>query len=236
MDTSIYSVDRSGFEDRQKNILYLRRFYTFLNVELLLTFVWASCAHYWYGDFGKHLYDLWYIALATGIVAGLLILVSFFTPNMKGAAGPGFIYVLFTLCFMYTFGYLSLSDRSYLVFYTITCLWFTTWALAIYSTCNSSYMSAVSGIFYIVGANAFAFQLFLIFTDLDILWLVVVMLAIIAFGFYINSNVVGMVRRHVFDVNTENAMLGAVRVWVETVMVVCRMVELIASIFVRKQN
>jgi hypothetical protein len=54
-------------------------------------------------------------------------------------------------------------------------------------------MSAVSGIFYIVGANAFSFQLFLIFTDLDILWLVVVMLAIIAFGFYINSNVVGMV-------------------------------------------
>jgi FtsH-binding integral membrane protein len=133
MDTSIYSVDRSGFEDRQKNILYLRRFYNLLGLELLLTFVWATCAHYWYDDFGKHLYKLWYIALATGIVAVLLILTSFFSPNMKGSAGPGLVYVLFTLCFMYTYGYCSLSDNSYLVYYSIVSLSLTTYGLAVYS-------------------------------------------------------------------------------------------------------
>jgi len=54
-------------------------------------------------------------------------------------------------------------------------------------------MATVSGIVYIIGANAVTFQIFLIWTDIDILWLTLIMIAVIAFGFYMSDDVVRMV-------------------------------------------
>ena len=54
-------------------------------------------------------------------------------------------------------------------------------------------MATVSGIVYIIGANALAFQVFLIWTDIEIIWLALIMLVVICFGFYLNDDVVRMV-------------------------------------------
>jgi len=95
-------------------------------------------------------------------------------------------------------------------------------------------MAAVSGVVYIVGANALAFQIFLIWSDISIIWLSLIMLVIIGFGFYINNDVVRMVRAAICDTETENPFLAAVRIWVESLLVFCRMIELIGNIFCRK--
>lgn len=94
-------------------------------------------------------------------------------------------------------------------------------------------MATVSGIVYIIGANAVTFQIFLIWTDIDILWLTVIMIAVIAFGFYMSDDVVRMVRSVMCDVESENAYLKAVRIWVETLVVFCRMAELIGNLYKR---
>jgi len=62
------------------------------------------------------------------------------------------------------------------------------------------------------------------------------MLLVMAFGFYINNDLVKMVRAGIFEPMSESRYLAAVRVWIETILVFCRMIELIGCIFSRNSD
>lgn len=111
MDQSLASLNRSTFEERQKNVTYLRSLYFLLAAQLLIAVGWSILCIYCesLGDFVKR---YWGIALGVGIVAALLLLAVYFVPALNnGGAGIG-IYALFTLCAAYVWGYWCSYDRE----------------------------------------------------------------------------------------------------------------------------
>lgn len=114
MDTSVASLNRSTFEERQKNVSYLRSLYFLLALQLLIGLAWALIVIH-VGGIRDWVRDYWGLALALEIVAVIILLAVFFVQalNKGGAIGIA-IYVLFTLVMAYLWGYFcSLNERNY---------------------------------------------------------------------------------------------------------------------------
>lgn len=127
MDASIASLNRSTFEERQKNISYLRSLYFLFALTLLFSVFWVFCCHDWNPPMGKWIQEHWGVALAVGIIAGLLLLFSFFSSASRNPPINLIVYLLFTLCFAYLWSYFVGGAYGDMVFYVL-CL-FTAIAL-----------------------------------------------------------------------------------------------------------
>ena len=71
------------------------------------------------------------------------------------------------------------------------------------------------------------FAVFLIFSDICFLGLLLVLIAVMVFGFYINYDVRRMVRGGLYDYGDDDPWTGSVRLWGEGVLVFCRFFELL---------
>lgn len=109
MDVSVSSLNRSTFEERQKNISYLRSMYFLLALQLLVAVGWVWILFNWDGA-RNFVQRYWGITLAVGIIAVLLILAVYFVPALNlGGAGIG-IYALFTILAAWVWGYFCTVD------------------------------------------------------------------------------------------------------------------------------
>lgn len=110
MDVSGLSLNRSTFEERHKNIGFLRQLYFFFVIELLISLGWSV----WTREsktLGDWVVRWWGIALVTAILCVILIIVATFLAPARLAPLNFVIYGLFTICFAYTWGYLCAWDN-----------------------------------------------------------------------------------------------------------------------------
>lgn len=133
MDASIQSVNRSTFEERHKNLLYLRSFYGLLHLILVVAVIWASFVVGYRDPFGNGIKNIWWLALITGIVCVLCILAAFFIAAVKKPMANWIVYIVFLLCFMYTYGYFCAVDEGYLAYYSLWLLTIITGGLCVYA-------------------------------------------------------------------------------------------------------
>lgn len=122
MDTSVASLNRSTFEERQKNVTFLRSLYFLLALQLLIAVGWTLVVLN-----VQSIFDwvnwAWGLALALEIVAGILLLVVFFVPAVNNGGVVGMIiYILFTLIMAYLWGYWSTLNEFYYAFYVLLLL------------------------------------------------------------------------------------------------------------------
>lgn len=135
MDQSSISNNQSTFEDRLHKISYLRALYGFFALELLIVLAWSTLVLYWdwLGDFVE---TWWGIAVVTGIISIALMFVALFVPAVRNTPVNFVIYLVFTLCFAYTIGYLCQIDwehGSQCVYYALCVLTAIAFAFFIYA-------------------------------------------------------------------------------------------------------
>ena len=139
MDSSGLSLNKSTFEERQQNLSYIRVLYLLLSLELIIALVWSSFCLYFWGSLGEPISDMWIMGLVTGIVCGLLILVTLFIVQIRKFPINWVVYILFTISFAILWGYLCCVDKSRLVYYTLWLLTAITVALFLYAFMSSYY-------------------------------------------------------------------------------------------------
>lgn len=71
------------------------------------------------------------------------------------------------------------------------------------------------------------FVVFLIFTEVYFIGLLLVLLGVMVLGFYLNYDVRRMVRGGLYDYGNDDPWTGAVRIWAEGALVFCRFFELL---------
>lgn len=135
MDVSSISLNRSTFEERHKNVSFLRTLYGLFALELIIALAWSS----WVlsnDKLGEWVVRKWGIALVTGIISIILILVCTFVSAVRESPINYAIYAIFTICFAYTMGYLCRKDwfdGSQLVYYGLWILTAIAIAFAMYA-------------------------------------------------------------------------------------------------------
>lgn len=110
MDASIASLNRSTFEDRQKNISYLRNLYFLFALQLIIAVVWSAWNYTWFPNWGAWIIRNWGVALAAGILCVLLLLFAFFSSASRQHPVNWVVYLLFTIGFAIVWSYFVVRD------------------------------------------------------------------------------------------------------------------------------
>lgn len=218
---------RTSPEDRAKNINFLRMLYTLFAAELLVAVIWTSFALSYYDNFGKGIEKWWEFAIATGVLCLVLILASIIVPALRKFPVGAAIYGIFTICFMHFVSYLCLVDKTHLAYYGLWLLFAVAIGFAIYAWSLVDRTNTLVSILVVTSSSLLIFLTFLIFTQIRFLWLLLVLLGVLVFGFYLNYDVRKMVKGGVAEYTTDDPYTGAVRIWLESVLVFCRFIELL---------
>lgn len=231
MDISGYSVNKSTLEERQRNLKYTRFLYILLAVELILALIWTSfCMHYW-TKLGAPIVKWWVFGMIAGIIAGLLVLATFFVSAVRRFPINWAIYFLFTLAFAHFWAFLCCLDSSKLLYFALWLLTAIAVGFALYALTANYYMQATESALVVLGSSIPVFLAFLAFTEMDFFLLILVYIAVVIFGVYLALDLRTMLKHNLYDTNDEDAVAGAVRIWIESVLVFCRLGELFGSMF-----
>ena len=225
MNASNLSAGKVTFEERQRNLSFLRILYTLFAITLLVAVIWTSFALSYFDNFGFGILKYWQVAIATGVICLLCILLATFVPFAQRIPVSIAIYVIFTLCFMHFASWLCLVDRSRLVYYALWLLLAIGVAYAIYAWSTSTYMNTLISILITGVACLLVFVGFLIFSEVSFLGLLLVLLAVLIYGCYLNYDIRKVVRGGIQEYSREDPWSGAVRIWVESLFVFCRFNE-----------
>lgn len=227
MNLSNISSGRLGPEEKSRNLSFIRLLYTLFSLELLIAIIWTSFAYSYYDKFGSGIVDYWWIAVVTGSICLILILLTLFVNALRNHPINLVVYVIFTLCFMHFVSYLCLVDSTYLIFYSLWLLFAIATGFAIYAWSTTTYMYTLFSLIVVAFSCLIIFIVFLIFTEIPFLGLLLVLIGAMVLGFYLNYDVRRMVRGGLYDYGDDDAWTGAVRIWAEGVLVFCRFFELL---------
>ena len=231
MDISGYSVNKSTLEERQRNLKYTRFLYILLAVELIVALIWTSfCIHYW-TKLGAPIVRWWVFGLVAGIIAGLLVLATFFVAAVRRFPINWAIYFLFTLAFAHLWSFLCCLDSSRYLYFALWVLTAIAVGFALYSLSATYYMQATESALVVLGCGLIVLLAFLAFTEMDFFILILVFIPVVIFGIYLALDLRTMLKHNLYETHEEDAVAGAVRIWIESVLVFCRLGELVGSMF-----
>lgn len=198
MDVSGISqgLNKSTFEERQKNLLFLRQLYFLVVIEILVALLWSI----WVREsetLGNGVYRYWGFALFTGIASILLLFVATFVGAVRNTPLNYVIYGLFTIFAAYTWGYFCAWDNRTsgydFVFYWLCLLTAICVVLFLQSMGTNNYQYSLSAFLWIVSACCFVFFIFLCFSDISVIRLVICTVPTIVYGYFLSYNVRKMV-------------------------------------------
>lgn len=227
MNLSNISSGKIGPEERSKNLNFIRLLYTLFALQLLIAIIWTSFAISYYPEFGSGIVKHWWIAIITGSICLILILATLFMNALRNSPINMVVYLIFTFCFMHFISYVCLKDSSYLVYYALWLLFAIAVGFSIYAWSTNTYMNTLFSLILVAVSCLIIFVVFLIFTEINFLGLLLVLLGGMILGFYLNYDVRRMVRGGLYDYGDDDPWTGAVRIWAESVLVFCRFFELL---------
>lgn len=144
------------------------------------------------------------------------------------------IYGLFVICLAAFSGWAVCADQTRLVYYGLWLLTAIACALAVYGFLHDYYMDMFTTLLVVSGASLAVLVGFIICTDINVFLLIVVTVPMIVFGCYLAYDMRTNVRSNIFDHDEENPVGGAVRIWMESVLVFCRFGEMVGNMFTKQ--
>ena len=177
----------------------------------------------------------WEFGLAAAILCVILLLASLFVSAVWRFPINWALYILFTISFAYLCGFLSCWDDSRLFYYALWLLTAIAIGLAFYSFCSNYYMENITTLMVALGSAGVVLVGFLTFTDYSVFKLILIFVPVVIFGVYLAYDLRTTVRNSLFDHDEEDPVSGAVRIWIETVLVFCRFGELVGKMFHKTQ-
>ena len=92
-------------------------------------------------------------------------------------------------------------------------------------------MDNITTLLVVLASGGVVLVWFLVFSDLSVFKLIIVFVPVMIFGVYLAYDIRTTVRNSIFDHDEEDPVSGAVRIWVESFLVFCRLGELIGRMF-----
>ena len=236
MDISGYSVNKSTLEERQRNLKYMRFLYVLVAIELIVALIWTSFALHFYTKLGAPIARWWEFGLVAGVLAGLLVLATFFVGAVRRFPINWAIYFLFTISFAHFWAYLCSIDKSHFLYFALWMLTAIAVGFALYSLAATYYMQATESAVVVLVSAMIVLLAFLAFTELDFFILILVFIPVVIFGIYLALDLRTMLKHNLYETHEEDSVSGAVRVWAESVLVFCRLGELVGSMFYKPRT
>lgn len=227
MNLSSISKGKISPEERKKNINFLQLLYTLFALSLLIALIWTSFAIEYPNPFGNGIKNTWWVAIVTGSICLILIILTFFISSLGKSPLNFIIYGIFVLCFMHFVSWLCLNDSFGLVYYALWLLFAVAFAMVIYTWNNHTKTDAIFSMIAVCFACLIVYLVFLMFSEITFIGLLLVMILMMIVGFYLNYEVGNTVRGKNFDYDDHDPWTGAVKIWADGILVFCRFFEML---------
>lgn len=201
-----------------------------LAVELLIALIWSTiCLHFW----SSKIDSWWIFGLVFGCICAVLILAVLFVNALRKQPISWGIYGVFVICLAAFLGWAVCADGTRFVYFALWLLTVIAIGLALYAFCDDYYMDTFTTLIIVVGCSLAVLIAFILCSDLDIFLMIIITVPIIVFGVFLAYDMRTNVRSSLFDHDDEDPISGAVRIWIETVLVFCRFGELVGKMFTK---
>ena len=235
MDISSSHLNHTTLEQRKQGFGYQKILYTLVAIELIIALLFTSFSLYWWADLGSQLAKWWYFGVVAAVLVVLLILIAFFVSQVRILPINWIIYGIFTLAFADLAAFLNCLDPSNLLYLSLWALTLTMSGFALYSICSSSYIPVIESFLISFGVGTLVLIAFIVFTSMKLQWLIVVSVGTAVFGFYYAYGLRTATKFSNFDEHEEDPISGAVRFWLDGLLVGCRFFEMFGQSFKERE-
>jgi len=235
MDISSSHLNHTTLEQRKQGFGYQKTLYALVAIELIVALLFTSFSLYWWAALGSELAKWWYFGVIAAALVVLLILIAFFVSQVRILPINWIIYGVFTLAFADLAAFLNCLDPSNLLYFSLWSLTVIISGFALYSICSSSYIPVIESFLISFGLGALVLMAFIVFTALRLQWLIVVSIGTAVFGFYYAYGLRTATRFSNFDEHEEDPISGAVRFWLDGLLVGCRFFEMFGQSFKERE-
>jgi len=223
------SVNRSLLQQKQQSLKYARWLYVLVAVELAISLLWASFCLYYWNDLGKPIIDWWYFGVVAASLVVILILLAQLLSFTRRFPINWIFYILFTLSLAHLAGFLDCLDTSLVLYFALWVMTAIVSAYAFYFLVSENLSGFIESILISFGMGALVLIAFVVFSKISFFLLVLAYVATAVFSVYMSFNLRAIIRSHLHEDDEEDPVSGAVRVWLESVLVFCRVGELYGS-------
>lgn len=230
MDSSGLTLNRSTFEERANKLYYLRFLYFLVALSLLFGLLVHYLASLWPG-LHSFLLDSKWVGIVAGLLCLCLILACYFVPLLARGPINWLVYALFTFFFAIFVAWVLVRDTSKLAHFIVWLLFLVTLAFGFFFLTASFYPSSLTSALLILGIGAMVLFAFLAFTQVEPWKLAVAFLVGTVFAFMISYQQRSMVRNALWDLDREEPVTGAVRIWLDGLLGLCRGAEMFSKGF-----
>lgn len=169
----------------------------------------------------------WPLALGAGVVSVVLVVVCHIPAVAQRPLPSTLAYLLFAPSFAYLLGWAALRDPSWATYFG---LWAQTGVVGgylLHALAVSTGMRTLSVLAVVNSACLSVMLVFLIFTTMPFLWLVLAATAEGVYGFFLNDEVRRNVRGTLFHREKARAGAAAVGAWTEALLGLFRLAEMV---------
>ena len=236
MNLSGIRLNSSNLEKQNKILSNSTWLYLFVAIELIVALVWSSFCIYFWNALGSKIVDLWWVGIIVAVVCVVLILAAHFVNALKVFPVNLAIYVLFTLSFAHLWAFLCCWDSTRIVYFGLWVLTMVLIGISVYQMTQSDLPTAMESFFISFGIGCLVLVAFIIFSNGKFFLHFLAFLLSCIFAFFMSFGLRALVKGQMGMDHEDDALSGAVRIWLEAKLVFYRSGELLGhSILGTKQ-
>lgn len=219
------SLNETTFEERQKNLIFLRKLYFWYWLQTQIILIWTSFIVGYMDSLGQFFNNHWYIGLVFLIQAIILIILVTLLPKSQKSPQNIIQWICFVVFITLGYGWLCAEDSNLYAYFASWLIFVIAGAYQFYSWVTIAYLGNLHTLLYMIAPVLVVYGAFLIASDADWIVLSVIMVSCLIFGFYLNYDIRRMVRGNMYIFIQNDPISCSVRLWTETVIVFGRFIE-----------
>ena len=217
-------------------ILYIRKLYFMLSLQLLLVGIFTSSAYY-SSQFKLFLSShswIFFVSLGLGVL--ILFMAFFFREKLKLPVINWIVFIFFTLCLSFNFSYLVSIDKSDLALMVFITTFFVNFSLLIYSLTTKIELTYQGASLFIFASLLFSLQIFLIFTAANFGGMILVLIGELIFSYYLVFDTQTLISGNLYNWDKEDWISGAVVIYIDIFFLFLRLCDLLRQLIFKERN
>ena len=218
-------------------IKYLRKLYFLIFLQLLMSGICMICV-FFFEELreGVNQIPSYLIMVPLFLVLVILLLIFFQRKLVSKSPLNVLIYIVFTCFLAFSFAWISLLDTTLLIAMFLTSACSIAFSLLIYVLTTKTELTYQGASLFVIGAIFIVFQLFILFSQVQMNYLICALIIEVVWGFYLIYDTQTNVSGSKYDWGKDDAFSGAVLIYIDILVLVLRFCELVRQLIIRERN
>lgn len=218
-------------------IKFLRKLYLLLFLQLFASGICTLCV-YFVEDLQEDLYQTptYLILIPLFLLIAVLLLIFFQRKFISKRPLNILVYIAFSAFLAFSFAWVTALDSTLLIIMCMASSCTMAFSLLIYTCTTKTELTYQGACLFVLGAVFIVFQVFILFTQMNMNYLICGLVINIVWGFYLIYDTQTNVSGSNYDWAKDDPFSGAVLIYMDIFILLLRLCELVRQLIIRERN